>query len=264
MFAIMIAIAGAFGSFTSVWMELARNSILMWYAFHTVSRVSDGKMKFQMPEFHDIDSIIRPVVLGIAVTVASFWPLIVVVVGGLAGSAALLGANEAPIAGPQSEPAAAYAQTVDTPPDDPAVDPDEVEFDWEEERRDEDGEADDDMTGVGFAIGVGMLLLALGYAYSVFYTPVALIVAALSQSALQTMNPVIGFRVIKQIGRAYGEVLVFYLIIRGVQFGFDYGLGRIPLVGPFLTGFVDAYAFLTIGCLLGLVVDKHAEELGLE
>jgi hypothetical protein len=41
-------------------------------------------------------------------------------------------------------------------------------------------------------------------------------------------------------------------------------LGLIPLAGKFLGAFVDSYAYLVIGCLLGLAVFKKAAELGLD
>ena len=41
-------------------------------------------------------------------------------------------------------------------------------------------------------------------------------------------------------------------------------LGFIPIVGSFLGAFVQCYAFLSFGCLLGFAVFKKAEELGVD
>ena len=39
-------------------------------------------------------------------------------------------------------------------------------------------------------------------------------------------------------------------------------LGLVPFIGGFLAAFVQAYTFLSFGCLLGFAVFKRAKELG--
>ena len=41
-------------------------------------------------------------------------------------------------------------------------------------------------------------------------------------------------------------------------------LGVVPFVGGFLAAFVQSYAFLSFGCLLGFAVFKRAKELGVD
>ena len=41
-------------------------------------------------------------------------------------------------------------------------------------------------------------------------------------------------------------------------------LGLIPYAGSLVKAFVDAYAYLMVGCLIGLGIEKRAKELDLE
>ena len=41
-------------------------------------------------------------------------------------------------------------------------------------------------------------------------------------------------------------------------------LSFIPFIGPFVAAFVEAYMFLSFGCLLGFAVFKRAKELGVD
>lgn len=107
-------------------------------------------------------------------------------------------------------------------------------------------------------------LLALGYLWKLVYSPVALVVAAVSRSILQTLNPLVGFGAILRMGPVYAQVMTVYAVLALGQAIFDFPLFFLPVVGAFLAGFVDSYANLGIGCALGLAVFKRAPELGLE
>lgn len=114
-------------------------------------------------------------------------------------------------------------------------------------------------TGAGVAA-----LLALAYLWKLVYSPVALIVAGVSRSVLQTLNPLVGFGAILQMGPLYAQVMAVYAALAVGQAILDFPLSFLPIVGGILSGFVDSYANLCIGCALGLAVFKKARELGLE
>jgi hypothetical protein len=92
--------------------------------------------------------------------------------------------------------------------------------------------------------------------------PVALIVAALSKSILNTLNPAMGVDTIKKMGAVYWQALALYLVVVAAQFVLGFVLGRVPIAGGLAMGFVNAYAALAIGCTLGLAVFKKGAELG--
>jgi hypothetical protein len=107
-----------------------------------------------------------------------------------------------------------------------------------------------------------MLGIVIAAIWMVAYTPVALIVAALSKSILSTLNPVIGVDTIKKMGGTYWQALGVYLALVMAQFVLGIVLDLIPFAGGLVMGFVNAYAALAIGCTLGLAVFKKGAELG--
>lgn len=107
-------------------------------------------------------------------------------------------------------------------------------------------------------------LLVLGYLWKLVYSPVALIVAAVSRSVVQTLNPLVGFGAILRMGPVYAQAMAVYAAIAVGQGILDFPLTFLPIAGGVLSGFVDSYANLCIGCALGLAVFKRAPELGLD
>ena len=110
------------------------------------------------------------------------------------------------------------------------------------------------------------LLAALGLAllWKLAYSPVALIAAAISHSFFATLNPVVGVGAIRRMGPVYWEAMVVYTILSVAETVLSAGFGMIPVAGHILRAFVQCYAYLAIGCLLGLAVFKRAPELGLD
>jgi len=112
---------------------------------------------------------------------------------------------------------------------------------------------------------MGAPLAALGLVLSglwmIVYMPVALMVAALSKSMLNTVNPIIGVDTIKKMGSTYWEALVIYAVLAAVQWTAGFALAFIPVAGLLARSFVDAYVALAVGCTLGLAVYKKAVEL---
>jgi len=108
------------------------------------------------------------------------------------------------------------------------------------------------------------LLLVLALLWKLVYSPVALTVAGISRSMLQTLNPLVGAGAIARMGPLYWQAMGIYAVLAVAQWVVDWPLGYIPILGSILQGFVDSYANLCIGCVLGLAVFKKARELGLE
>lgn len=106
------------------------------------------------------------------------------------------------------------------------------------------------------------LLLGLALAWKVAYTPVALIVAALSSNLWSIVNPLIGVDTIRRMGPMYMQAMFIYSGFAAVRWALGSALGYVPLAGGVVMSFVDAYFYLAVGCLLGLAVFKRANELG--
>jgi len=62
----------------------------------------------------------------------------------------------------------------------------------------------------------------------------------------------------------YGQVLAFYLGLLFLQTAVSVPFRGLFIVGSVINSFALVYAYVAIGCMLGLTVDKKAEELGLE
>jgi hypothetical protein len=108
---------------------------------------------------------------------------------------------------------------------------------------------------------LGPILLLVAVAWKILYTPVALVVAALSRSILSTLNPALGIWAIGKMGVVYWQCLGIYCVLAGTQWALGLVLGFIPIVGGLIAAFINAYASLAIACTLGLGVYKKAPEL---
>jgi hypothetical protein len=245
---------------------LLSEGILMWYCFSALSKVAVGNTREFMPEFRDISDVAGAVRLGLAALVVSTGPLLLLVI--------YFGLSSLPLgslfASDTSRPIV-HAQEAGQPPTDYAGGMAELLKEEPPPSQDETGEgATEAQTGRGFdhsggEAGPGPMLLAmflLALAWKVLYTPVALTVAALSRSILSTLNPVIGFDTILKMGSVYWQCLAIYTPLAVVQLLLGLGLAKVPIAGGLVRSFVDAYAYLVIGCILGLGVFKKARELG--
>jgi hypothetical protein len=260
---------GLFAGFSGFAVVLSRG-VLTWYCFHALTKVAGGNLKDFMPDFGDISDLVRPLRLGFTALVAGTGPLflLLVLVPGLAAARSLItpGAATADVDQAQlvpdpgvpheAEQAAGLGATADQDLGEFAV---------------EDAVAGAGLSGPepGFdtapAEEPSPLLLALLLAaaiWSLAYTPVALIVAALSRSMLSTLNPLLGVDTIRKMGPVYWQAMGLYSALVAVQWGLGSGLRLIPFAGGLGAAFVDAYGYLAIGCTLGLAVFKKGEELG--
>ena len=245
----------AFGGFFGM---LFSQGLLYAYAFTAINRVSSGNTTNFMPEISDITDLINPVRLGLAAMIISSGPVVVVLL--MLGVSSLFALT--------SLGAGAEAPSVEATPM-----PEEVRqllaeqgMSEEEIAEFEEGYGLDEeisAPAVGGAIGA---LIALPFAllWRLLYSPIALIAAAISRSFFATLNPVIGVDAIRRMGSIYWEAWLIYTGIALVGAVGAAILGAVPLIGSFLAAFVQSYAFLSFGCLLGFAVYKKAEELGVD
>jgi hypothetical protein len=117
----------------------------------------------------------------------------------------------------------------------------------------------------------GLLILSLIWA--VFYYPMALAVVGYTESGTAGLNPAIGLDTMKRLAGDYSKAFLMYLAVGGLG-GFLSKLAfaslagfTLPVMGNAPARFLDAvitfYACLVISCLLGLLLYKNADALGL-
>jgi hypothetical protein len=230
-FGLLARLAGPFGAIGIVLSQ----GVLMWYCFNSLNRVANGNLKDFMPQFDDISDIVGPMKLGFAALVISAAPLFLIFLwSGISVAKSFLA--DAPV--PAIEMSVAHAQP------------------------EEDEEVEEGPEVSGGMLLLATLLLIPAILWKLVYTPVALTVAALSRSILSTLNPVLGFDTIKRMGVVYWQAMLIYTVLAFGQWVLGFLLSFIPILGGIVAAFVDAYAYLAIGCTLGLAVFKKAPELG--
>jgi hypothetical protein len=286
MLAVFTWVFAALGNFAVLYGRMVAvvfsQGVLMAYCFSALVRVSNGNMKDFMPDIGDITDLIRTLRLGGTALLAGSGPLMLVMVL-IPGIAIMGGMVSAP-----KEPQQAEAAPMAMPPmmgEEPAPPPaghPAAEADDEAAEEGGEGQAEGPVevqpvstgTPVVPDAGTGMKLVGLALSailfgglalvWKVVYTPAALTVAGISRSSLSTLNPVVGFDTIQRMGGVYWQAMGIYTVIAAVEWALGALLGFIPLLGGFVRAFVDAYAYLMIGCTLGLAVFKKARELGFE
>lgn len=245
--AIFTGIFGALGSVAVLYGKavgvLFSQGVLLAYCFTALSRVSSGNLKDFMPDISDIHDLVRSMRLGIAALLAGSGPLLLIII--LVPALAVMsgGIASQPEEAEHPAPPVMAGPGGDQPP---VVD---VSSALEEDA------------------GPGVLLFLLAFValvWKIVYTPVALTVAGLSRSFWSTLNPLLGFDTIGRMGGVYWHAMGIYTGIALTQWLLGAALSYIPILGLIVRAFVDAYAYLMIGCTLGLAVFKKAAELGLE
>ena len=263
---------------------LLSTGILTWYAFTAAARVSSGNRKSYMPEFGDVTDIANALRLAGGAMLISLGPLILalLLVGFdvwqmMPGSSGPDAVSEAMTTAESPAPGAAPGAAPG------GITPD-VLRDLDGDGRDDEGAADPEASaptegappphpaadeplpegpGAGRLV-LHLVLIGLAAVWALVYAPVALTVAAATRSLLQTINPVLGVATIFRMGSTYWQVAGIYVVIALVSGAISFVLSLIPYAGYFVKAFVDAYAYLMVGCLIGLGIEKRAKELDLE
>lgn len=224
---------------------LFSQGVLMAYCFTALSRVSSGNLKDFMPDIGEIGDLVRAIRLGLAALLASSGPLLLIIF--LVPGLGLFGGMSSETESPPPPPTSASVVSSTAAGDLPVVDVSSA--------------ATEGSLGPGIAF---VLLAVLALVWKIAYTPMALTVAGLSRSFWSTLNPSIGIDTIRRMGAVYWHAMGIYTVIALAQWFLSAILSFIPVLGLIVRPFVDAYAYLMIGCTLGIAVFKKAVELGLE
>ena len=279
---IIVWVFSALGSFAMMYgggALLFSQGLMMAYSFSAMARVSVGNMKSYLPEINDIYDLIKPLWLGLAALLISSIGIIALLF--LYPGATLF--QFGPGAESEEEMFSSNAVYAQLSPD--LVVPVQGEDETSEEEESEDEEVADEEEGEeeetedrespllseesdyedydGFPMYVTFLLI-LAFAWKLFYGPAALAVAGVSQSFLQTLNPLVGLDTIRRLGSVYWITMIIYSFVTITQTIVTLPLAAIPFVGSLIKAFIDCYAALVTGCALGLALQKKAPELGLE
>jgi hypothetical protein len=109
-----------------------------------------------------------------------------------------------------------------------------------------------------------ILLFALAALWGVFYFPTALTVAGYTESIGSTLNPLVGFGMIRQMGANYFKAFGTYILLLVVS-GIVYGILEnmpIPLVSHFLANVLSFYLYIVTACIFGLALYRSHEKMG--
>jgi hypothetical protein len=251
----------AFGAGLGV---LFSQGLLYAYAFTAVNRVSAGDLKSFMPDMSDISDFAEPLKAGLAAMLVSAGPLLAL--GFFYTTSEILTATGG------DRIAAVVADPTPTPDPDPTLAPELQALLEEDEAADDDeGDESEDAAAAAELQDFGpsvpawaMVALPIALLWQLVYSPIALVAAAISRSFLATLNPLTGLDAIRRMGGVYWAAWAVYSGIVLVEWLLGGALSLVPFAGGFLRAFVQCYAFLAIGCLLGFAVLKKAPELGLD
>lgn len=263
---------------------------------HVISQVAWGRMdRSFMPDFSSFsmwDDVAVPFGLGIAITIVTWGPTIVLVIALLFGvfrgatpSAAQL------VQGPNAQAPAPVDPGTIAVLMDPNGDPvkqeeasrklgqlrpgSQLSNEAERSKKQLSDPAADLRFFLSFLqvslLFIGLLLLSLGWA--IFYYPMALAVAGYTQSFGSVINPLVGLDTIRRMGltyfKAFGMVLVVQVVglILAVIVAVITAPFALPFFGNLPATFIDGsltfYFNLVVACVLGLSLFKCADRLGI-
>ena len=262
-FALAASLA-AFGSGVGI---VVSQGLLYAYAFSAINRVSSGNFSGFMPNLSDWTDLVQPVRAGLAALLISTGPLIAL---GFLYSwhevAASVGAGRLAAVVPRESP----SPSPTLPPNVAALLENDSEAGGAAAAERGDGEtgqpggAGADFVEPPLVPGWAIFAFALALLWKLVYSPIALVAAAISRSFVATLNPLAGLDAIRRMGSTYWSAMVVYTGIVVVAGIVTTVLSLIPLAGRLLAAFVDSYAYLAVGCLLGFAVFKKAPELNLD
>jgi hypothetical protein len=109
-----------------------------------------------------------------------------------------------------------------------------------------------------------VLLFFLMVLWGIFYFPAALTVAGYTESIGSTLNPLVGFGMMRQMGANYFKAFGTYLLmlfVSGIIYGGINSL-PIPLVSQFLANILSFYLYIVTACIFGLALYRSHEKMG--
>ena len=263
----VFALAASLAVFGSGVGMIVSQGLLYAYAFSAINRVSSGNFSGFMPNLSDWTDLVQPVRAGLAALLISTGPLIAL--GFLYtwhDVAASVGAGRLAAAVPRESP----SPSPTLPPNVAALLENDSEAGGAAAAEGEPGETGQPGdAGAAFVEpplvpGWAIVAFALALLWKLVYSPIALVAAAISRSFVATLNPLAGLDAIRRMGGTYWSAMAVYTGIVVVAGIVTTVLSLIPLAGRLLAAFVDSYAYLAVGCLLGFAVFKKAPELNLD
>jgi len=262
---------------------------------HTINQVAWGRLNRSfMPDFSDfsiLDDVVKPIFLGLGITIVSWGPVFVLVIALVFGVISS-GAVKPPLSplNAQTQGETVTAEDLRTLTD-PNADPKKLEeanrkvnglqpgsqIAQEAERsRKEQNDPTATVRQLLPYLGAGIflaVLLAALVAWGIFYYPMALTVAGYTQSFWAVVNPLVGLDTIRRMRstyfKAFGMVLVIQLMSLTISIIVAFVLSpfALPFVGNlpanFVSGGITFYFNLVIACILGLSLFKCADRLGI-
>ena len=241
-----------FGGFAGI---VLSQGVLLSYCFFAVSRVASGNLRDFTPDFRGISDFIEPLSLGLAVLLISAGPMLLLTFLGL-GIPFFSKADAAPVL------PVAYADAQSPPSPEAEEEPEDKADDHSSAAASREREHEREASPPAAMAAGAFVLFGLALLWKLVYTPAALTVAALSRGFFKTLNPIVGLDTIHKMGGTYWQALLIYSFFAGAQWLLGAVLGSIPIAGGIVAAFVNAYAYLAVGCTLGLAVFKKARELG--
>jgi hypothetical protein len=246
-----------------------------------------------LPEFNDFsfaDDVLGPAVLGLATTVVTFGPFIMLVLAMLSGwiggtIPAVADSPQSQLAGGES---ALTAEDLNSLVNSESSEKDEAAMKKLQQlhpagqasayvkEHTPDSDADSMMelvrpilsqTGLVATLG----LLTLGWA--LIYYPMALAVAGYSEQFWSVINPMVGLDTIRRMGRVYVKAFCMYLGVQGTGFATSIFVAALtapltlPLLGnlpaKILNSIVTFYCSLVLAYILGMALHKCAAQLNI-
>ena len=250
---------------------LLSQGLLYAYAFTAINRVSVGDLKSFMPNVGDVSDLVQPMRVGLAALLISTGPLLLLAflhppqeVLQAMGAPSVLTGEPKPSPSPSLPPELqALQEEAAAEAAEPAEGEASGEASGEEPSAQAPGAVAADFEEPRLPSWV-VLAYVLAILWKIFYSPVALVAAAITRGFFATLNPLVGLGAIGRMGSTYWSAMGVYTVIALVEFLLVAALGMIPLAGRFLAAFVQSYTYLATGCLLGFAVFKKAPELGLD
>jgi hypothetical protein len=117
-----------------------------------------------------------------------------------------------------------------------------------------------------------VLLFILALLWGIFYFPTALTVAGYTESIGSTMNPLVGFGMMRQMGSTYFKAFGMYVLLLVMSFVIygvvlvvttplaEAGLGQVP--ANFIANIISFYLYLVIACIFGRALYRSHEKIG--
>lgn len=258
---IVTGVFAAFRGFSGGWAWALSRGIVLWYSFHAMFRVSNGDLRFSMPEFRDRDTLFRPMRLAFAALLVSSLPLFVVNLWAGFGDDDDRRPRPVSVRGPQAprRVPAAPPPPVDSADDEDAEEPEPTPVPNDPAFAPATRGAP---KGPSLAKTGAVLVAAVAaIGWRIVIMPAALMVAGLTQSFFSTLFPLAAIGMVRAMGRTFWKAAA---IFTGISLFGELAVLAAELIpaGTLVLGpFIEAYVALATGCVLGMAIHEKTDDL---